>query len=159
MCREALDRQTEQRAARRRRYSIRATAPSAGPRIHGPLQRERLLASYFDVFPDGRARQSWPDLAVPDKFFLWRELEDPLADVPPDFEADPSPLLLPYAGNSGRNLSALNERSLELVVASWLDPLVSGYDRRETSPTADWLTSSGLLDAIRGGRSEVQAVV
>jgi hypothetical protein len=98
-------------------------------------------------------------LALPDKFYLWRGVQDPNAEINPDYEADPSLLLRPYAGSAGDDLSTLNERSLELVIASWLEKLVSGFNLPEPPPSVQWLRNSGLLEAIRGGRSEVQALV
>src|SRR5439155_15396219 len=48
-------------------------------------------------------------LALPDHFYLWRNVSSPLAMVPPDYDIDPAPLLAPYVADPQRTLSIISE--------------------------------------------------
>lgn len=97
-------------------------------------------------------------LALPDKFYLWRGLQNPFDPVEPQYSADSRPVLDPYFKRSGISGSEVTERGLELAVSAWLEKLVRGHESAK-SPESSWIRSSGLADAVRDGRVEVQALV
>ena len=97
-------------------------------------------------------------LALADRLYLWRgETGDDAAAAvqwAPDVEADARRSLGPFVESAGLGLDALSGRGLELVVLSWLESLV--WPGGGATGEDDWVRSSGLLDAIRGGRVEVE---
>lgn len=97
-------------------------------------------------------------LALPDRFFLWQDVADLHMPVEPSYTVDPSPLLKSYFERAGTSSQTVTEKGLELAISAWLEKLTSSYGQPAQQPE-QWLRSSGLLDAIRGGRVEVQALV
>lgn len=98
-------------------------------------------------------------LALPDRFYLWKDTENPYEIVDPQYSIDPASSLTPYFElASGPPLSATGSE-LELALSSWLDKLTSAYGEAVPASDEQWLRRSGLLEAVRGGRVEVQALV
>lgn len=98
-------------------------------------------------------------LALPDRFYLWRNVAETYEPVEPQYSADAQPLLRPYFERSGVSSDNVTENGLELAISTWLEKLARGYDRPVIPEAEEWLRTSGLLDAIKGGRVEVQAIV
>jgi hypothetical protein len=97
-------------------------------------------------------------LALPDHFYLWRNVSSSLAVIPPDYDIDPEPLLAPYVANGGRTLGTISDDGLMLAVSSWLTDLVnSNLDETKVDPKQTWLSESGLYRAIKGGVVKLQA--
>jgi hypothetical protein len=85
-------------------------------------------------------------LALPDKFFLWKQR--PGAEViAPDYEADAEEVLKPYVISLQRPLKKLSEQSFEALIRLWLDDVVQSQSR-DPSP---WLIASGLYQELRNG--------
>jgi hypothetical protein len=83
-------------------------------------------------------------LALPDKFFLWKQpLSTQLAL--PDFEFDAEEILRPYLESLHTPLSEMSGRSFESVVRLWLDDLV----RDGALDQPGWLHASGLDAQLR----------
>ena len=97
-------------------------------------------------------------LALPDRFYLWRNGADTSSAAQPDYSVDARPLLAPYLERSGVSSAEIGERGLELVLSSWLEKLVRWQDDFKLSESEEWLCESGLLDRVKGGRIEVQAL-
>ena len=98
-------------------------------------------------------------LALPDRFYLWREVEDLHMPIMPHYRADALPLLRPYLERAGTPSRKMTEQGLELAVSAWLEKLVGNHGQLASPQGGQWLHTSGLLDAIRGGRVEVQTLV
>lgn len=83
-------------------------------------------------------------LALPDKFFLWKQ---PPQDqvVLPDYEFDAEEALRPYLDALASPLNALSETSFESIVRLWLEDLV----REELLDQPRWLHASGLDAQLR----------
>jgi len=95
-------------------------------------------------------------LALPDRFYLWRDGRA-AATVPPDFVIDGRAELAPYMSALKVPSQDLSEQGFELLVQTWLQDLVTtnlenpGYVR-----VRDWLKDSGLSDSIRHGTVKSQ---
>lgn len=98
-------------------------------------------------------------LALPDRFYLWKNVTETRDLVEPQYAADAWPSLGPYLERSGLSSDDVTERGLELVISTWLEKLARGHDRLSIQKDEEWLRSSGLLDTVKGGRVEVQVLV
>ncbi|WP_420455285.1 hypothetical protein [Rubrivirga sp.] len=92
-------------------------------------------------------------VALPDRFFLWRGNGDALRE--PDVVVSADPLLASYAQDDHIIPATWDEWGMELVVLSWLNDLTSGHVRPFTEQT-EWIQTTGLLDAVRGGWVEAE---
>jgi hypothetical protein len=91
-------------------------------------------------------------LAVPDRFYLWKQMAHALTNKMPDFVADAEPFLRQYYEPSGYSTGQLSASTFELVIGFWLGSLVYfGLRPDELPHHAEWLTTSGLLEAVQGG--------
>ena len=91
-------------------------------------------------------------LALPDRFYLWKDMEERIELVKPTYEIDPRPFLHPYYKKSGLSPDRLSGQSFELIVTSWLGELLRADLSADTLQHGQkWLLESGLLEAIAGG--------
>lgn len=88
-------------------------------------------------------------LATPDRFYLWKRASRTRL-VKPDFAVDPKKFLQPYYPEGKSAGHSISEFTLQLVVGNWLRELT--YNGAHVNGDAQWLTNSGLLDSIHGGR-------
>ena len=99
-------------------------------------------------------------LVMPDRFYLWRDSAGSLEAVPADYEADGTAILSPYIGDLSAREFPLSNAGLDLAVTFWLRDLVGmRLEELLSSPEYQWLLESGLYEAIRGGRVEVDTGV
>jgi len=94
-------------------------------------------------------------LALPDRFYLWKNAGSWSGLVQPMLEIDPQPFLLPYYQKAGVTPEQIGGRGFELIVTSWLADLLRSEvlpDRAKNGQK--WLVESGLFEAISGGRLE-----
>ena len=90
-------------------------------------------------------------LATPDQFHFWKKRDSRSQLVQPDYSMNPSELLKSYDSTmSGEGAGSLSIFALQFVVANWLRALAHGQNGKNRA--FEWLSSSGLLEAIRGGR-------
>jgi hypothetical protein len=96
-------------------------------------------------------------LALPDKFYLWKNTGKALEVLEPTQVIDPRPFLQPFYEQSGISPEVLTGRSFEFIVTSWLNQVL-GARRPQDLPqeNQDWLVSSGLFDKLSGGRLELE---
>jgi len=91
-------------------------------------------------------------LALPDRFYLWRNAGNTPEMVEPTYELAAQPFLQPYYEKARVAPADLSGQSFELIVASWLNELVhSGISPKVPEEQQKLLLDSGLLDALRGG--------
>lgn len=96
-------------------------------------------------------------LVTPDKLYLWRNARPGQADVLPEFELDAQPIFEPYFKRAGVSRDDASSNALELVVASWLSDVIRAADHPDALLEGqDWLTGTGLLDALKNGRIEYE---
>jgi hypothetical protein len=97
-------------------------------------------------------------LALPDKFYLWKNAGREAEALDPTMEIDPTAFLRPYYDRAGVAPHELMGKAFELIIAGWLDSVM-----RADSPAdlegddLEWLVTSGLLDSLSGGRLELEA--
>jgi len=98
-------------------------------------------------------------LALPDRFYLWTHEAGSDPDAPPSYEVDPTELLSPYFEAAGVKLEDISAPAFQFIVSSLLHELAEGRQPNgRPAPRDPWLTDSGLLDALRGGRVTYEAV-
>lgn len=96
-------------------------------------------------------------LALPDRFYLWKNAGETQEVIEPALEIDPTPFLQPYYDESGVLPGELAGDSFEIIVAAWLNEVL-----RTASPldlegkNQGWLIKSGLFDSLIGGRLELE---
>lgn len=99
-------------------------------------------------------------LIFPDNLYLWTNDGDANADRDePAYVASADSIIRPYFERVSTRPRQLSEKSLELIVASWLSEILPSENYPERiDDSQDWLLDSGLYDALTGGRLEFQAV-
>ncbi|MCP4106959.1 MAG: hypothetical protein GY749_15715 [Desulfobacteraceae bacterium] len=92
-------------------------------------------------------------LALPDRFYLWKNAGIVPEIVNPNYEIDPSPFLNPYYERSGLSLSDLSGQNFMIIISFWLNEIIISDIRPITFPSNQkWLTESGFLKAVTDGR-------
>lgn len=92
-------------------------------------------------------------LALPDRFYLWKDAGNNLVEVEPTYTIDARPILASYFEQAGVAPDQISGESFELVVASWLSELIHSNEMPEGDGVAwNWLIESGLYNAVVGGR-------
>jgi len=91
-------------------------------------------------------------IALPDRFYLWKDTGSILEPTAPTFEIDAGPLLKPYLKEIGISPQDISGQSFELIVSAWLNSVLQNektFDKQDNS--LNWINTSGLLEAVRGG--------
>ena len=97
-------------------------------------------------------------LALPDKFYLWKNVGRTLELLEPTQKVDPRPFLQPYYEKSGISANDITGEGFELVVTSWLNQVLRAESPQELSNgNQDWLINSGLFDKLADGHLELEA--
>jgi len=124
--------------------------PGASPAWAAQLRRNLLAHGFV-------AKAKYFLLALPDRFFLWKEVGPEVAEMPPTHQIDAALLLGPYFERAGVALETASGDTLELAMAAWLRDLINeeglSPDLRQAHP---WLAE--LSDELRGGRVACEAV-
>jgi hypothetical protein len=89
-------------------------------------------------------------LATPDRFYFWKKRSGRSRLVEPDFVVEPNSFLKPYYPTGAARANPLSEYALEFVVGNWLRSLT--HNGTGEGDSTRWLSASGLLEAIHGGR-------
>lgn len=97
-------------------------------------------------------------LALPDRFYLWKNGSETSQSRPADFVVDSKPIVAPFLGDEEIAPEELSGRDLELIIKSWLSQLtISRISEREAAPHEKWLLDSGLYQAIKDGSVKTEA--
>lgn len=113
----------------------------------------RFRGNILAHFPEGKTPYFL--LILPDRLYLWEPNSRP--DAASDFTSSTQSALGPYFEKVGSE--KLGGRALKFLVRSWLSDLVSFDRTEEESPSLEWLSDSGLYEAIRGGTVEQELAV
>jgi hypothetical protein len=103
-------------------------------------------------------------LALPDHFYLWKNVED-TEKVKPSYDMDPRFYLHSFfKKNSSLSLEKLKSaESFDLLVGAALSGITFAYEKDEicsvypqwlSQPNHEWLFESGLFDALKRGEVE-----
>jgi len=115
-----------------------ATSPEWAAEFH-----RNVLAKYLGPTPPFFL------LATPDRFYFWKKRAGTRL-AQPDFVVEPNRFLKPYYPAGAASANSLSGFALEFVVGNWLRSLTQ--NRTREADGARWLSTSGLLEAIHGGR-------
>lgn len=94
-------------------------------------------------------------LVTPDKFFLWKNQPANFDLIKPDYIIDAKPILEKYILSTGLTIDEINSREFELIVSAWIGDLLSIQDLEDFP---DWMTESGLAEAMKEGFYEQEYV-
>lgn len=96
-------------------------------------------------------------LALPDRFYLWRDVGNAPDLVEPTYELPAEPFLRPYYEKAHISPAEVSSQSFELIVAAWLNELIqSGMSADLPQEQRRLLVDSGLLEALKGGSVAVE---
>lgn len=97
-------------------------------------------------------------LALPDRFYLWKDVGSEAEAVGPTMLFDPTAFLRPYYDRAGVTPDDLTGKTFELIVAGWLSAVIRADSLADLEgDNLEWLATSGLLDRLSGGRLELEA--
>ncbi len=91
-------------------------------------------------------------LALPDRFYLWKNAGNKPEMIEPDYETEAGEFLKPYYERSRLSQTGLSETGFESLLAFWMLELMYSEMNDVLRKNGEWLTESGLIEAIRGGR-------
>ena len=90
-------------------------------------------------------------IATPEHMYFWRQENPAATEEAPQFTLDATGQLKPYFERFHQTPEKAGGQTLELIVFSWLlDLAQSGQARADDDPSLQWLSESGLLEALRG---------
>jgi hypothetical protein len=96
-------------------------------------------------------------LALPDRFYLWKNADKTLEILEPTYQVDPTPFLQPYFEKTGLSPDNITGRSFELIIASWLNQVLRVQSPQDLQDrNQEWLVSSGLFERLTGGHIELE---
>jgi hypothetical protein len=97
-------------------------------------------------------------LALPDRFYFWRNASPTEELAEPTLQVDSSPFLQPYFEKAGVSSEDVTGKSFELIVTAWLSHVL-GADGPEDlrDRNQEWVLTSGLFNSLAGGRLELEA--
>ncbi len=100
-------------------------------------------------------------LAIPDRFYLWKDSGVAPEKINPTYEIDPDPFLRPYYEKSGLTPENMSGAAFEFMISSRLSEINLADEAPPQLPlkTIEWLIESGFLEALAGGRVEFEATV
>jgi|688.fasta_scaffold49502_3 hypothetical protein len=119
--------------------------PTASPEWAAELRKNVLARGDYPVTP-------YFLIALPDKFFLWKNGNVAAPDSEPNYTIDAAPIIEPYLKGINYTANDLAGNTLEFIISAWLGSLIyHGRPREEVKEKARWVVESGLFDAIDGG--------
>lgn len=96
-------------------------------------------------------------LALPDRFFLWKDAGVKPSMSEPSYVIDAYPILSPFYEHASVTPDTISGPSFELLIATWLSELVhSKISSNSISEAEKWVIDSGLYDALTGGYLEYE---
>ena len=99
-------------------------------------------------------------IVTPDKIYLWKDAGTAPVVVPPTHVADTGPEFEHYFKGIGTDREHVSRHAFELIVSGWLGKVVYFSDVAEDyGHIPDWISESGLLDAVKDGRMEHEVAV
>lgn len=97
-------------------------------------------------------------LALPDRFYLWKNAGSEAQALEPTMKIDPAAFLRPYYDRAGVAPDELTGKTFELIVAGWLNAVIRADSLADLEgDNLEWLATSGLLDSLSGGRLDLEA--
>ena len=98
-------------------------------------------------------------IATPEHLYFWRQDDLNSGEEPPQFTMDATRELKPYFERFKQTPDSTGGHALELILFSWLlDLAQAGESRAKGDRSLQWLSKSGLLEALRSARIESSAL-
>jgi hypothetical protein len=93
-------------------------------------------------------------IALPDRFYFWKDAGNVSESAAPTFEIDAESILKPYLEESGVSPGDISSQSFELIVSSWLNSVLqqSGDSPNGKDDSLNRIKTFGLSEALKGGR-------
>jgi hypothetical protein len=104
-------------------------------------------------------------IVFPDYIHLWTKADQPESSADPwyrlpDYTIPTEPLWQNYLRYLDGDITQLSKSGLEFIVTTWLRVILTTADRSELeAASVNWVVTSGLFDAIAGGRLLVEEMV
>ncbi|OBQ38249.1 MAG: hypothetical protein AN487_08015 [Anabaena sp. CRKS33] len=98
-------------------------------------------------------------LALPDKFYLWKNIGLSTDLIEPDYEINPESFLKPYYPKAYAPNYQISSEGFELIVSAWLHQILTLPSVDLLPQNMDWLVNSGLFDAIHHGHLKLEELV
>jgi hypothetical protein len=96
-------------------------------------------------------------LALPDKLYLWKNIDNNIDLIEPTYETNSEPLFHGYFKKANLNPEDIGGRSFELIVTSWINELVNlGIADELPLEQRKLLVDSGLVAALKGGSIAIE---
>lgn len=98
-------------------------------------------------------------LALPDKFYLWKNIGLSTDLIEPDYEINPESFLKPYYPKAYAPNYQISSEGFELIVSAWLHQILTLPSVDLLPQNMDWLVNSGLFDVIHHGHLKLEELV
>ncbi len=99
-------------------------------------------------------------IALPDRFYLWKDTASIPEPTTPTFDIDARPLLKPYLQKIDTPLQNISGQSFELVVSAWLTSILQNEQAfNKQNNSLNWIKTSGLFETIRGGHLKHEVIL
>lgn len=97
-------------------------------------------------------------LALPDKFYLWKNAGSAVEALEPTQQFDPKALLQQYYDKFGISTNGMAGTSFEMIVVLWLNRILDARNPEELYDGEHELPiDSELFNTLQGGRIELDA--
>jgi hypothetical protein len=98
-------------------------------------------------------------IATPERMYFWRQRDSGPEEGLPQFTLDATNELGPYFEKFRQRPEKARGEVLELIVLAWLNDIAeTGQLRAKEDPALQWLSESGLLQALGKAHIELSAV-
>ena len=95
-------------------------------------------------------------LVTRDRLYMWTENGGASDTPPPQYVGDTQSQFLPYFRGARVDPDDVSGSAFELLVSAWLSDLTRSRETDECYEHPEWLSDSGLVSAIAGGRVKHQ---
>ena len=99
-------------------------------------------------------------IATPDRLFMWKESGTEPDLIPPTYEADMRSELAPYYEDTHLDINKISGYALEMLIQTWLRDIIwPDLLTYKNQSAPDWISESGLLNAVENGHIKFEALV
>ncbi len=125
------------------------------------LSREWAAKTRSNIFAHGLLPKTpYFLLALPERFYLWKDANISSDIVMPDYDIDATLFLQHYYDKADISPETVGKQSVEIIVCSWLNKIMILDDLPQIlEQNQQWLIESGLFNAIKRGRVVLPVVV
>jgi hypothetical protein len=97
-------------------------------------------------------------IATPERMYFWRQDDPNPGEEPPQFTMDATTELKPYFEKFAESPETISGQALDLILFCWLRDMAEfGQIRAKRDSSLNWLSDSGLLEALKSARIKMSA--